>query len=735
MAYGLQFYFELKSFHGKSSRLELLRKDFTGTAKRIDKGIGDPINIKWEGTNNDNPYYPIWGSSLTFDFFEQSGIGLEQIATDFERDVRIDFYINGSLFWKGWVMPDLCNDKANRTNAHVSIFATDGLAALSKIPLLSSSADKVVLAETIGTNISDWNWAKTGLISKSVDYNYNATIRTLLQILKVCLDKAELGIGLQVINDLYPTDLATKDERQFEYINIDVLCYQKDGESKTCEDVLKSILSTFGCVLFQRDGFWFIERINYLEGLRVQTEVYDKDFKFLLTKTDNVRTYLRPSDESTKNEWWFKEEGFIRRLRPPYQFQTIEYEYAENLDICPDSLLWRSEIDIDATGWQTKGLTAAKSYNAINGESIINITDPDINVTLGKVSQATGFLSPSIDVRKSQEIKIQFDLKAVQSFIIVKVEGIATGGRGGGTSLTYYWNHIDNSWRYGLQPNQDVILQLNGYQSPFIGNNGGQNDFLSDFGSQEISLPAMPVSGKLTVILKGGTSKYITDRGNIGLKQSVSYRNFKVDSGITKEVHSFDIPKTVSFQAENLTVINGDSLMGLTDKSTFLFKGQVSPLLISNRGQTSTPKKVFKGTTKWSDSSEQESDTVLGFTARSILNQYSTRHNIIEGTNRTKQNLKIGSLLSFDSYQKFAYQRLLVCPPMSYNVKQDTYDLNLFQLSCDLAKGRLSEYWLNGNGLPIYKNIFDYTGVVCVPTFEAYGACTESTFEAYGICA
>ena len=760
MAYGLQFYFELKSFHGKTSRLEILRKDFVGTSKRIEKGIGDPINIKWEGTNNDNPYYPIWGSSLTFDFFEQSGIGLEQIATDFERDVRIDFYINGSLFWKGWVMPDLCSDKANRVNAHVSIFATDGLAALSKIPLLSSSTDKVVLAETIGTSISDWNWTKTGLISKSVDYNYNATIRTLLQILKVCLDKAELGIGLQVINDLYPTDLATKDDRQFEFISVDVLCYQKDGESKTCEDVLKSILSTFGCVLFQRDGFWFIERINYLEGLRVQTEVYDKDFKFLLTKTDNVRTYLRPSDESTKNEWWFKEDGFIRRLRPPYQFQTIEYEYAENLDICPDSLLWRSEIDIDVTGWKAKGLTATKVYNTLNGEAIITIIDPDLNIPINQwqpnnlvpfvpllaqgivdltsnlffvkrygVSQNTGFYSPPIDVRKNQEIKVQFDFKAISTFLFIKIEGVKEGGRGGNTPFVLYWNHKNNLWQYGVQPNEDVILQVDGIRVPFIGNNGGQADFVNDWKSEEVTLPPILASGKMTVIIKGGSQKYIDERGNVSLRQSANYRNFKVDSGIVKEVHSFDIPKTVSFQAENLTVLNGDALLELTDRTTLLIEKEIQ---FSQRPIVT--KKVFKGTSKWSDSSQQESDTVLGFTARSILNQYSTRHNIIEGTNRTKQNLKIGSLLSFDSYKKFAYQRLLICPPMNYNVRQDTYDLNLFQLSCDLAKGRLSEYWLNGNGLPIYKNIFDYTGVECMPTFEAYGACSELTFEAYGIC-
>lgn len=730
MAYGLQFYFETKTFHNKNSRIELLRKEFIGTPKRIDTATGDPINIKWEGTNNDNPYYPIWGSSLTFNFYEQAGINLEQIATDFERDVRVDFYVNGSLFWRGWVMPDLCNDIAHRDNAQISIFATDGLMALSKIPLLTSDTDKVILSETIGTTISDWNWNRTGLVSKSPEYNYNATIKTLLQVLKVCIDKAELGIGLQVINDLYPVDLLTKDDRQLEYILVDVLSYQKDGESKTCEEVLKSILSTFGCVLFQRDGFWFIERINYTEGLMVQTEVYDKDFKFLLKKTDNVRTYLKPTDDNDSNVWYFQEQGFVRRLRPPYQFQTIEYEYSDSLDICPDSLLWRSELTIGATAWKAVGLTALKNYDTITGESTINITDPDVNVSQGRVSQATGFLSPNIDVRKFKEIKIQFDLRAVQAFIIVKLEGIQTGGRGSGTATTYYWNHVDNSWRYGLQPNEDVILQLKGYQIPFIGVNGGQSDFLSDFGSQEISLPPVPVYGKLTVVLKGGTSKYLTDRGNIGLRQSVSYRNFKVDSGIVKEVHSFDIPKTVSFQAENLTVLNGDSLLGLTDASTFLLSKESE---IPTRGQPLIIKKLT-GTNKWKDSSEQESDTVLGFTARSILNQYSTRHNIIEGTVRTRQNLKIGSILSFNSYKKFAYERLLICPPFNYNVKQDTYTVNLFQLSCDLAKGRLSQYWNDTNGVPIYKNIFDYTGVECTPTFELETVCNDQNFILETVC-
>lgn len=723
MAYGLNYIYESTSFYGKSFRLEIFRKDFVGTPTTIINGASpNPIELRYEGTNADNPYYPIWGSSLTFSFFEQNGISLEDIATDFERDVRLDLYVNDAIYWKGWVVPDLCNDSAYRNDTVINIVATDGLVSLSKIPILQSEEDKVVLSETIGSDLSSWNWAKSGLRSPEVQYNTNATLTTILNVLKVCIDKTELSLGVQVINDLYPVDLPTKDQRQFENISIDVLCYQKDGESKTCEDVLKSILSSCGCVIFQRNGFWFIERINYLEGVRVQSEIYDKDFKFLQKRTENIRQYLK----GYEGTWKFLTDNFIRRLRPPYQFQTIEYPYFEPLDICPDSLLWRSDIGIDVTGWVANGLTATKGYNPQNGESTIVIADNNTG------SQTTGFYSPKIDVRRLQSIKIEFDVLADTSLLFVKLEGVKTSGRGTGVGTTYYWNHKENTWRYNTQPDGDIVLQLNGNRIPFIGQNGGQSDYISEYTSQEITLPPCIESGKITVILKGGTSKYITSRGNVGVGNTVGYKNFKVNSGITKELHSFDLPKTVSYEADSLTVLNGDSLMGLTDRTTLLYQ---SDFTTSSRTGT-TVKKVYKGTSKWRDSSEQEPDTLLGFTARSILNNFSTRHNIVEGTIKTEKNIKIGTLLSFDSFKKFQYQRLLLCPPFTYNVFEDSYQCTLFQLSCDISKGRLSQYWLDDSSNPIYKNVFDYTGSTCKMSFIGNSICVNdnSIFSGKSIC-
>ena len=118
-----------------------------------------------------------------------------------------------------------------------------------------------------------------------------------------------------------------------------------------------------------------------------------------------------------------------------------------------------------------------------------------------------------------------------------------------------------------------------------------------------------------------------------------------------------------------------------------------------------------------------------------VVNAYAKRSNIVKAKIRTKQKLWVGDVLRMPSYSKLGFGKYLIMPPFSYSDSTDIYDLTLFQISCDTAKGNTLEYYLDSNGSPIFRNQTFSDGYICPQTFEADGACIETTFEAYGVCA
>ncbi len=161
--------------------------------------------------------------------------------------------------------------------------------------------------------------------------------------------------------------------------------------------------------------------------------------------------------------------------------------------------------------------------------------------------------------------------------------------------------------------------------------------------------------------------------------------------------HSFEQVKKVSFSAEDINVYNGDGFQDFFTSSNFIIKD-------SN----------YKTTKLWKDSTGQETSNLLAFSARSILNQYSRRRNIIQGTLKSKNRIRLGTLLNFDSYSKFGNKKLLVVPPLIHNTLTDEYEVTLFELSCGRVEGVLTEYYLDSSEYPLYQNIQKYDAFVCV---------------------
>lgn len=754
MALKLQYFFETKSHFGKVLRTEIERESYEGEPKRINFGSGNPIKISYPSNNNDDIFYPIWGGGLTIEFYEQQDLALENIITDYERQVRITQYVNGELYYRGWVVPDLCHDSAHRTNYLLSLTATDAIGDLSNFPLLTSEDEATVINDKADFGYSKLdvnNYSNSsvtngftyvleygiengvyGLILKPVPTNvvkYVSTEVSILSLIKTCLDKSELDFGYKVVSDIYEASLRTQDERVFEKVFIDYLCYVQDNESKTCEDVLMSIFRTFGLIVVQKGGIWNIIRVPYLISDTVVCEYYDKDVKFISSKKENTRRILRPEDTETKKTWHFILDDFTREPRRPYQYQNIEYQYGDFLNVANK---WTPKninvvTDISKNGTDSYRFTdnevwdLEKAISSINNSGASENRKRELkNLAFYKYIE-TGLFSELIEVPNKTDLTINFSSTAKKGVIIIYADVDTDAGK---TKKRYYYVPSEKIWY--AQPQIDLSTATIDLIASHIVFDTKINNNLSL--ELEYSIPinvnvtydAFPEKISITIIFRGGTLT------NDNVPDSVLYTNLKVNNTQTKEVHAFTNLNKVSNKPEPIEVLNGDGFGTGRSISSYLIEKE----LISNTG---TPK---KNTTKlWKDSGHQEPNNLLSFTAQNIVSQYASHRNIVKGNMRTSRNIKLGDVLSFSSYSKFAYKRFVVMPPFNYDLREDIYSLTLFEISCDVAKGRLKEYYIDGDDMPLYKRVIDFEGSVCEPDlFEWEVECQDEVFKIETVC-
>ena len=760
----LHHFHEWRSYYGKKCKIELWRES--------DNAV-NPIEIvlsKWSNTkvtfpSNDNAdkHFPIWGANLEFSFHEQvenvskgiKQVNLESVVADFEREIRADLYVEGLLIYRGWQAPDQCEDFPHRNNKSIYLSFIDGIGSLDNFPLLTTQADSIMINE-----VSEYGYYGANLINATNNVQgYSSLKESVFSIIRTCLSKAQMDFGFKVINDLYEISLQTTDVRVFEKVFVDFLTYAKEESSLNCAEVLTSIFRSFGVVVYQKYGFWHIVRVAYLESNLVDVEVYDKDGKFVTTiekyKTTNT---LNPfeSEDNTPKKWAIKEEGFIRISNPPCQYQNIIYEYGEDLIV----------NNYDETPWVVKNINAVQT--TLGNDVYLKINDPRyrfpealvgiINNNGGsedskRKAKNTEMINFIKDGVYSQEIQIYPDNEITFSFSGLFQKLLFFVYVTDQDGLIYHYIPSQKRWinrdlffntsdgAQMLKPDLiassfDVIRDKDlqegveaSYEIKFIfGETNSLKGYKNTGKIKKLGPLLIPVYdevkgnlriGKLTIILRGGSDVINLDPTDIHL------RNIKLKIDQVKETHTFTNAGKVSYTPEDITVLNGDgSGTGFTKSSLFIQKETTTFPYVS---------KPFP-TKLWKDSSHQEVNNLLSFTAEMVVNAYAKRSNIVKAKIRTRQRLWVGDIIRMPSYSKLGYGKYLIMPQFEYDICEDVYDLTLFEITCNTAKGNTLEYYLDSEGVSIFRSQTFSNGYVCEQTFEAEGVCVEEGFTVIPIC-
>lgn len=256
MAYGLKYHNTFSTEDSKVGRLEILELDYTGLSKNITLS-GEPVVIR-RGAQNVNKFTPIVGASCTISILSTETLQWAEFFTSSDVQFKVDFYLNESLYFSGFVQTDIYQEPYLKTPFVIQITATDGLANL-KDKTFELITNNVINA---GVDPQDIN---ANYISKEVETEFQVTLNALIWYIQSQMTQysGELYESIEYIPDA--SAAATVDLTKW-VIN------QSAFEGKTYYQVLEYLMQVFLARVYQKKGkLWIdtiapnVDTVNYLE--------------------------------------------------------------------------------------------------------------------------------------------------------------------------------------------------------------------------------------------------------------------------------------------------------------------------------------------------------------------------------------------------------------------------------------------------------------------------------------
>lgn len=266
----LRIYGRGLSPNGVEYTASIFDKDWGGASTLVDL-MKDGIKIEYASEKDDDPMQPIMGSVCTIEMLAESDNSthttfLDDLRTSKEGRFYVEVTANGgnySTLWRGIVTPDtLTNEQDNSPRYTVSITAVCGLALLKTVPYLSGGTalytgrEKLVAhlckALTKLAHVSDLWAVGDDFIETSADW-WEVTMTR---------GGANDPFNLSFVDHAAWYDYFTKGS-----IDKDVI---------SCYDVIKHIVSSFGCRILQRGGMFVVEQLDYRTNTSYEYRRYDK---------------------------------------------------------------------------------------------------------------------------------------------------------------------------------------------------------------------------------------------------------------------------------------------------------------------------------------------------------------------------------------------------------------------------------------------------------------------------
>ena len=543
--YGLFAYKEITALRTKHVyRLEIYKKDFSGTAMELEEFSGSPFSITLEG-EGDAIYRPVIKSYLSINIIDKDQFDYTQFFTSDAFGFRVFLLRNGVRLWSGYITPDSFGQDLQYRST-INLVARDNIGYLSEIDydwfdydfvsieqLLTKAFDKIQAQFSLDNrvNIFSGNKPITDAYIQTVGLKDKTWFEVLEEVLSGC------GLQLRYINDNYTLhDIANEVELGGNYTPTFIDRSQRVDfspawrEEQLEQDYLK--LDSFYDTIIKSGDYDLSSKITtYTRSMDGQTEgafilyLY-KQYFFSNVNIVNGGVYVaNPKDAQSKYEFDYTVDEWVTHKKNSLLISSY------NRDIDPDSFIYK-----------------AFYVNKLN-DSILNINIKAWNVLYHYNQSGGGIFSPAKYRNLSYYIEFTFNV------FLETANGL--------------YCYSSNGW-YSITDFETVPTRiiLTGTESGYNNIINGNKQYTEKQEDLNISIGHIPDGGKLIFAIYKWTARN-PDNGDI-------YGDDVIDQGYCMRIDNIkmyfkDEKEDISGQESKITINESNNV-----KQSFDFKyGQI----------------------------------------------------------------------------------------------------------------------------------------------------------------
>ena len=265
MALAEKYRCDFKDYYSNDVRVSIYQEGFSGSVTEVTPAK-NPLTIEWPGTRGDI-YHPVRGATATFNCYASENDQFNEFFDGASKEYRMDVRVDGSTYWRGWLMLEDYQESFNSPPYIVSIQAYD-FGYLQRIK---------------------WNKSYHGdddalsVLFKLV--NETGILQNIRESVNIYEDSTTSGAGYS----------------PFDQTNIHQNSFMDDSwDSISCYDALTKILRSFNAVLYQENGVYNIVRVPDLTASRNWRE-YEDASTLVDSGSEDMRSALSNYNELNRS--------------------------------------------------------------------------------------------------------------------------------------------------------------------------------------------------------------------------------------------------------------------------------------------------------------------------------------------------------------------------------------------------------------------------------------------------
>jgi hypothetical protein len=290
----------------ESCEVKILEKDGTEAPETI-KAVDAPVLIRYQNTS-ERLLETIIGSEATFKLIATVDFQLENLWTENETKWLIVIYRNGSVIWRGFIIPDGCEQSFTFTPYEVSVNAVDTLGLLKNLAYVQN------------------------------DGNFWLGKQTFIEVIYNCLNRIPIpDMNIYTCVNIYEEDYPdgeADDPLNLTFVNAERYLKDDNINPLNCEEVLKAVLGIWTARIIQSEGDWYIYRPN--ESVLSDTLVFRKyiDGAFNSTVSKNMLQVLGGESEGViLAPLYHTLTDQITMISKPFKNNSIAYVFGTNYNL------------------------------------------------------------------------------------------------------------------------------------------------------------------------------------------------------------------------------------------------------------------------------------------------------------------------------------------------------------------------------------------------------------------